>query len=75
MIVKRKTGAGSFERVVLVALGITPEGKNEVIDFFIVQEGSQGGWEAFVHGPYRRGWTDEGLEVMVTDGSKGSLAN
>ena len=33
VVLKKKTGAGSAKRVVLVALGITHEGKKEVIDF------------------------------------------
>ena len=35
VVLKRRSGAGAIKRVVLVALGITPEGKKEVIDFLI----------------------------------------
>ncbi len=34
VVVKRKTGVGSGKRLVLVVLGITPEGGKEGIDFF-----------------------------------------
>jgi len=34
VVLKRRSGAESIKRVVLVALGITREGKKEVIDFF-----------------------------------------
>src|SRR4030042_1887323 len=55
VVLKRKTGAGAVKRVVLVALGITPEGKKEVIDFFSASGESQGAWEAFLSDLYRRG--------------------
>jgi putative transposase len=37
VVLKRRTGVGSVKRVVLVALGTTPEGKKEVIDFAIAR--------------------------------------
>jgi putative transposase len=74
VVLKRKTGAGSVKRVVLVALGITPEGTKEVIDFFIAPGESQGAWEEFLGDLYRRGLTGEGIEMIVTDGGKGLLA-
>jgi len=74
VVLKRKTGAGSVKRVVLVALGITPEGRKEVIDFAIAPGESQGVWESFLTDLYKRGLTEEGIEMMVTDGGKGLLA-
>ena len=74
VVLKRKTGAGAVKRVVLVALGITPEGNKEVIDFFIAPGESQGAWEEFFNDLYRRGLTGEGVEMIVTDGGKGLLA-
>lgn len=74
VVLKRKTGAGSVKRVVLVALGITPEGKKEVIDFFIAPGESQTAWEAFLNDLYRRGLTGEDLELIIVDGGKGLLA-
>ena len=41
VVLKRKTGAGSVKRVVLVALGVTEEGRKEVIDFYIAPGESQ----------------------------------
>jgi len=55
VVLKRKTGAGSVKRVVLVALGITEDGRKEVIDFSIAPGESQGAWEAFLTDLYRRG--------------------
>ncbi len=74
VVLKRKTGAGSVKRVVLVALGMTLEGKKEVIDFTIAHGESQAAWDAFLSGLYRRGLRGEGLELIVTDGGKGLLA-
>jgi transposase-like protein len=65
---------GSVKRVVLVALGMTPEGKKEVIDFTIAHGESQAAWDAFLSDLYKRGLRAEGLELIVTDGGKGLLA-
>jgi putative transposase len=74
VVLKRKTGAGSVKRVVLVALGITEEGRKEVIDFSIAPGESQGAWEGFLTDLYKRGLTEQGVELIVTDGGKGLLA-
>jgi len=55
VVLKRKTGAGSVKRVVLVALGITEDGRKEVIDFSIVPGESQGAWETFLTDLYQEG--------------------
>lgn len=41
-VLKRRTGMGAVRRFVLVALGITPEGKKEIIDFRTAHAESQG---------------------------------
>lgn len=74
VVLKRKTGDGATKRVVLVALGITPEGQKEVIDFFIAPGESQGAWEEFLCDLHRRGLTAQGVELIITDGGKGLLA-
>ena len=74
VVLKRRTGIGSVKRVVLVALGMTRDGKKEVIDFNIVQGESQAAWDAFLSDLYRRGLHAEELELIVTDGGKGLLA-
>ena len=73
VVLKRKTGAGSVKRVVLVALGITPEGNKEVIDFFIAFGESKEAWEAFLSDLYRRGLREEGVEMIIGDGGTGLL--
>jgi len=74
VVLKRKTGAGSVKRVVLVALGVTHEGKKEVIDFAIAPGESEISWQRFLCDLYRRGLTEEGLEMIVTDGGRGLLS-
>jgi transposase-like protein len=74
VVLKRKSGAGAQKRVVLVALGLTPEGKKEVIDFYLAQGESQAAWEAFLNDLYRRGLNGKMTELVATDGGKGLLA-
>ena len=74
VVLKRKTGAGAVKRVVLVALGITPEGRKEVIDFMIAPGESQGAWEAFLADLYRRGLEAEDVQMIITDGGTGLVA-
>ena len=74
VVLKRRTGAGSVKRVVLVALGITDEGKKEVIDFGIAQGESEWAWQRFLCDLYQRGLEGEGLEMVVTDGGRGLLS-
>lgn len=74
VVLKNRTGAGSMRRAVLVVLGITHEGKKEVIDFRITPGESQEAWESFFSDLYRRGLTGEGVELIVVDGGKGLLA-
>lgn len=74
VVLKRRTWAGSVKRVVLVALGITDEGKKEVIDFTIAQGESETAWERFLCDLYQRGLDGQGLEMIITDGAKGLLA-
>jgi putative transposase len=74
VVLKRKSGAGSVKRVVLVALGITPEGRKEVIDFTIAPGESERAGERFLTDLYQRGLSEETIELIVTDGGKGLLA-
>jgi putative transposase len=74
VVLKRRTGAGSAKRVVLVVLGVTAKGRKEIIDFRIAHAESQSAWEVFFTDLYRRGLTGEGLEMIVTDGGQGLLA-
>jgi putative transposase len=74
VVLKRRTGVGSVKKTVLVTLGMTLDGKKEVIDFTIAQGESQAAWDVFLSDLYRRGLRGDGLELIVTDGGKGLLA-
>jgi len=74
IVMKRKTGMGAQKRSVLVALGIRPDGKKEVIDFRQVHGESQPAREAFFCDLYHRGLEGHSLKLIVIDGGKGLLA-
>jgi len=74
VVLSRKTGAGAQKRPVLVALGILPNGRKEVIDFLLAPAENQVSWEGFLNDLYRRGLTGEGVELITSDGGCGLLA-
>jgi putative transposase len=71
VVLKRKTGAGALARPVLVALGLRPDGKKEVIDFHLATAESAAQWEQFLGDLVRRGLSGEHLEMLCVDGSPG----
>jgi putative transposase len=73
VVLARKTGAGAVRRPVLVALGLRPDGKKEVIDYRFAASESQAEWELFLTDLYRRGLTEDSLELIVVDGGGGLL--
>lgn len=74
VVLARKTGAGALKRPVLVALGLRPDGKKEVIDFRLAASESAAEWERFLTDLLRRGLTGEGLDMICVDGGSGLLA-
>ena len=58
----------------LVALGLRPDGKKEIIDFRLAGSESAAEWERFLTDLYRRGLTGEGLDMICVDGGQGLLA-
>jgi transposase-like protein len=74
VVLARKTGAGALKRPVLVALGLRPDGKKEVIDFRLAASESAAEWERFLTDLFRRGLTGEGLDMICVDGGNGLLA-
>jgi putative transposase len=71
VVLARKTGAGALKRPVLVALGLLPDGKKEVIDFRLALSESEREWETFLNGLVRRGLTGSSTELVVVDGGQG----
>ena len=74
VVLARKTGAGALRRPVLVALGLRPDGKKEIIDFRLATGESAAQWELFLTDLFRRGLTGEHLEMTCVDGGQGLLA-
>jgi putative transposase len=74
VVLARKTGAGAVRRPVLVALGLRPDGKKEVIDFRLAQSESAAEWERFLGDLIRRGLVGDALEMICVDGGSGLLA-
>jgi transposase-like protein len=74
VVLSRKTGAGAVKRPVLVALGVLPDGRREVIDFRLAKSESAAEWQLFLDDLYRRGLTGEGLDMVCVDGGQGLLA-
>ena len=74
VVLRRKTGAGALARPVLVALGLRPDGKKEVIDFRLASAESVAQWEQFLGDLVRRGLTGERLDMLCVDGGAGLLA-
>jgi transposase-like protein len=74
VVLANRSGRGVVHRPVLVAMGITNEGKKEILDFVIARGESQAAWEAFLNDLHRRGLTGEGLAIAICDGGAGLLA-
>jgi len=74
VVLSRKTGAGAIKRPVLVALGLRPDGKKEIIDYRLATAESAAQWELFLTDPWRRGLEGKALEMICVDGGAGLLA-
>jgi putative transposase len=73
VVLARKTGAGAIRHPVLVAMGITDEGKKEILDFRLARAESEHHWEIFLTDLYNRGLKGKGMRLIVTDGGKGLI--
>ena len=71
-IVQSEHGLGGGLRgPVLVAYGITRDGRREVIDHMRAGSESENAWEGFLNNLYRRGLTGDRLDLIVADGCRG----
>ncbi len=71
IVLKTKTGFGSKKKVVLVAYGITVDGRRQLIEFMVSKYESERRWEGFLNNLYNRGLIGEALGLIVTDGNAG----
>jgi transposase-like protein len=74
VVLANRSGRGVVRRPVLVALGITNDGRKEILDFVLARGESQAAWEAFLNDLHRRGLTGAGVAIAVCDGGSGLLA-
>ena len=72
IVIKRKTGAGTLSRPVLVALCIRHDGKKEVIDFRLARSESGAEWSVFLTDLINRGLAQP--EVICADGGEGLIS-
>ncbi len=66
-----KTPDGTRRRLILVAYGLTLEGRRQLIDYRLVKTESQGAWETFLINLAARGLTGARLALITTDGHRG----
>ena len=72
VVLKVRDGRGKVRRrVVLVAYGITPAGRREVLAYRLAQGESEAAWTAFLQDLYLRGLEGRLLRLVVSDGSSG----
>ena len=74
VVLWRKTGLGALRRPVLVALGLHPDGKKEILDYRLATAESAAQWELFLTDLCRRGLEGQNLEMICVDGGSGLLA-
>ncbi len=72
VVLKVRDARGKVRRrVVLVAYGITPAGRREVIAYRLAQGESEAAWTAFLQDLYLRGLEGRRLRLVIGDGSTG----
>ena len=64
VVLSRKTGLGALRRPVLVALGLHPDGRKEVLDYRLATAESAAQWERFLCDLFRRGLEGNNLEMI-----------
>ncbi|MGH2403845.1 MAG: IS256 family transposase [bacterium] len=65
------TPDGTKRRLILVAYGVTRDGRRQLIDYRLAKTESQGAWEGFLITLAARGLTGERLALITTDGHRG----
>jgi putative transposase len=71
LTVTLKEAPNAVKRLVLVAYGITSDGRRVLLDFRVAPSESAEEWERFLLGLRRRGLVGANLRLIITDGGKG----
>jgi putative transposase len=75
VVLKMRDATGTVvRRTILVAYGITAQGKREVIAYQFAQGESEAAWVEFLQDLYLRGLEGKNLKLITTDGSTGLRA-
>ncbi len=69
-----KTPDGTRRRLMLVAYGLTHDGRRQLIDYRLAKTESQGAWEGVLINLAARGLTGARLALITTDGHRGLQA-
>jgi putative transposase len=69
-----KEAPHAVKRLVLVAYGITAEGRRVLLDYRVAASESAGEWERFLTRLWERGLQDAALRLITTDGGQGVQA-
>ncbi len=71
VVLKSKGTAKVQKKILLCAIGITQDDRQEMIDFYPTPSESTACWEAFLNDLYRRGLKAACCELIVSDGGLG----
>lgn len=74
VVIKNRSALGSEKRFVLCALGISKEGKKEILAFKQMESESEIAWETFLLDLVNRGLVGDNLEMVTTDGNPGVIS-
>lgn len=74
VVLSHKGAVRVQRRFILTVLGVTWEGKKELIDYLLSSSESQASWEAFLQELYQRGLTGAGCQLIISDGNPGLIA-
>jgi len=61
------------ERVILAALGVWPDGNYHILHYEVAQTEDEKSWSCFFDHMIERGLDPQGVELVVSDGTKGLL--
>jgi putative transposase len=70
----RDLAAKVRRRLVLVAYGVLPSGKREILAYQFAHGESEAAWVEFLQDLFLRGFTGKNLQLIVSDGGKGLRA-
>lgn len=71
----RDTGGSVRRRVILVAYGITAQGRRELVDYQFARNGeSEAAWTEFLQDLFLRGLEGKNLRLITSDGGRGLQA-